>query len=29
MKKLSAAALLVLATTAYAQPYDNSMTEDA
>lgn len=29
MKKLSAAALLVLATTAYAQQYDNSMTEDA
>ena len=28
MKKLSAA-LLLLATTAYAQPYDNSMTEDA
>ena len=29
MKKLTAAAFLVLATTAYAQPYDNSMTEDA
>ncbi|ASM55404.1 MULTISPECIES: cytochrome c5 family protein [Pseudoalteromonas] len=29
MKKLSAAALLMLATTAYAQPYDNSMTADA
>ena len=29
MKKLTALALLVLATTAYAQPYDNSMTEDA
>ncbi|MBQ4834193.1 cytochrome c5 family protein [Pseudoalteromonas sp. MMG010] len=29
MKKLTAAALLVLATTAYAQPYDNSMSEDA
>ncbi|AQQ00108.1 MULTISPECIES: cytochrome c5 family protein [Pseudoalteromonas] len=29
MKKLTAAALLLLATTAYAQPYDNSMTEDA
>ncbi|KPH57719.1 cytochrome C [Pseudoalteromonas porphyrae] len=28
MKKLSAA-LLLLTTTAYAQPYDNSMTEDA
>lgn len=28
MKKLSAA-LLLLATTAYAQPYDNSMAEDA
>jgi cytochrome c5 len=29
MKKLSAAVLLMLATTAYAQPYDNAMTEDA
>lgn len=29
MKKFSAAALLMLATTAYAQPYDNAMTEDA
>ena len=28
MKKLSAA-LLLLATTAYAQAYDNSLTEDA
>jgi len=29
MKKFTAAALLMLATTAYAQPYDNAMTEDA
>jgi len=29
MKKLTAAILLLLVTTVYAQPYDNSMTEDA